>query len=168
MMSQQYNMTSQQYNMTSQQYHHDERTILENIVQSIWYFESVCNITEGHVTRNRPISIEYLHLTYNKDTYSEDHREYRDTYSEDHREYNDTCSEDHREYSDTCSEDHREYSDTCSDDNREYRDTCSDDNREYRDTCSDDNREYRYALCKLQTNNKRCMYVDLHNENQVQ
>ncbi len=31
----------------------------------IWYFESVCTITEGHVTRNRPISFEYLHLTYN-------------------------------------------------------------------------------------------------------
>ncbi len=40
--------------------------ILENIDWSIWYFESVCTITEGHVTRNWPTSFEYLHLTYNK------------------------------------------------------------------------------------------------------
>ncbi len=43
-----------------------QQTILENIAQSVCYFESVCTITEGHVTMNRPISIEYLQLTYNK------------------------------------------------------------------------------------------------------
>ncbi len=69
MTSQQCNMTSQQYNMMSQQQHHDKRTILENIVQLIFYFEIVCNITEGHVTSNCPISIEYLHLTYNNALY---------------------------------------------------------------------------------------------------
>ncbi len=41
------------------------RTICYNIVWSIWYFESICTITEGHVTKNWPISLEYLHLTYN-------------------------------------------------------------------------------------------------------
>ncbi len=40
--------------------------ICYNIVWTIWYFESICTITEGHVTRNWPISLEYLHLTYNK------------------------------------------------------------------------------------------------------
>ncbi len=40
-------------------------SICYNIVWSIWYFESICTITEGHVTRNSPISLEYLHLTYN-------------------------------------------------------------------------------------------------------
>ncbi len=44
---------------------------LENIAVSIWYFESVCTITEGHVTRNRPSSIEHLYLTYNKVIYEE-------------------------------------------------------------------------------------------------
>ncbi len=33
------------------------------------YFESVCTITEGHATRNKPIGFEYLHLTYNKSIY---------------------------------------------------------------------------------------------------
>ncbi len=41
------------------------QAILENFDWSIWYFESVCNNTEGHVTMNRPISFDYLHLTYN-------------------------------------------------------------------------------------------------------
>ncbi len=45
------------------------QTILENIDWSIWYFESVCTITKCHVTRNQPISFEYLHLTYNKLVY---------------------------------------------------------------------------------------------------
>ncbi len=40
------------------------QTILENIDWSIWYFESVRTITEGHETRNLPISIEYLHLIW--------------------------------------------------------------------------------------------------------
>ncbi len=42
---------------------YDERTILEHIAWSIWYFESVWTITDGHMTRNLPISIEYLQLT---------------------------------------------------------------------------------------------------------
>ncbi len=45
------------------------QAILENTDWSIWYFESVCTNTEGHVTRNQPISFEYLHLTYNKYIY---------------------------------------------------------------------------------------------------
>ncbi len=44
-------------------------TICYNIVLSILYFESICTITEGHVTRNWPIRLDYLHLTYNNDLY---------------------------------------------------------------------------------------------------
>ncbi len=39
---------------------------MENIDWSVWYFESVCTITESHVTINQPFSFEYFHLTYNK------------------------------------------------------------------------------------------------------
>ncbi len=59
----QYDITIVQYDITIVALW--QRVILKNIARSIWYFESVCTITEGHVTRNRPISIEYLHLTYN-------------------------------------------------------------------------------------------------------
>ncbi len=44
--------------------------ILEDIDWSIWYFQSECTITEGHVTRNQPISFKYLYLTYNSGDYS--------------------------------------------------------------------------------------------------
>ncbi len=45
------------------------QSIFCNIDWSIWYFESACTIAEGHVTRNQPISIVYLHLIYSTDIY---------------------------------------------------------------------------------------------------
>ncbi len=50
-------------------WHHNSSTMMRGqywkILPGQYGILSLWTITDGHVTRNRPISIEYLHLTYN-------------------------------------------------------------------------------------------------------